>query len=371
MIKRIRVQGYRSLREIDLPLRRLTVVTGPNGSGKSNLYRTLWLISRICEGSFGKALAQEGGLVSALWAGPRLNAKKPVRMTIGFQLDDLSFELSCGFPAPANSFFSYDPNIKEEAVWTGPIRRPSTTLLERSTGNATIQDVDGTRVEYPLLIDPNESILGELREPHRYPELFKLREAVRGWRFYHDFNTNDDAPLRRARIAVRTPVLSHDGSDLAAALQTILEVGDGRTLLKAISAALPGRSLNILTSGEQSISSRAIELMIGLDTEGCRRPLLANELSDGTLKFLCLAAALLSPRPPELIALNEPETSLHPDLLHPLAGLIVDATKFSQVWVTTHSTVLAEAIARRANIQPIELALHHGETIIASPPDSP
>lgn len=92
--------------------------------------------------------------------------------------------------------------------------------------------------------------------------------------------------------------------------------------------------------------------------------MLARELSDGTLKYLCLVAALMSPRPPALIALNEPESSLHPDLIQPLAELIVNASKASQVWVTTHAQSLAQAIKRIAAAGVTELRLSDGETII-------
>jgi predicted ATPase len=359
----LRVAGYRSLRDIRLPLRQLNVVVGPNGSGKSNLYRALWLITEICEGGFARSICREGGFLSALWAGPRKNAK-PVRMHLGFVTEDFSFLLSCGFPPRSESAFRFDPHIKEEAVWTGRQRKPTTTMLERSAGITWIRDLEGRRVEYPLVLSENESVLSQLREPHRFPELFALREAVRGWRFYHQFRTDEQAPLRSPQVSVQTPVLNHDGSDLAAALQTILEIGDRNRLNDAISAGLPGRTLVI-----QSNDRNAAELSVALTTQGCERPLLARELSDGTLKFLCLAAALLSPRPAALIALNEPESSLHPDLLGPLARLIVDAAEFSQIWVSTHSTLLARSIQEISGSDPIELELSEGETRIRSGDD--
>ncbi len=353
------VQKYRSLRFMELPLRQLNVITGPNGSGKSNLYRALWLVAKICEGSFARSICREGGLPSVLWAGPRLS-KKPVRMSLGFRTEDFSFELTCGFPlrgeGASQSSFCCDPEIKEEAVWHGPRRKPTTTLLERAGGITRIRDVEGARVEYPLILDSNESVLSQLREPHRFPELFSLREAVRGWRFYHIFRTDEESPMRSAQVSVRTPVLSHDGGDLAAALQTIIEIGDRHTLNEIIASALPGRTLEILQT--------ETSLLIGMRAEGCDRLLLAHELSDGTLKFLCLVACLLSPRPPALIALNEPEASLHPDLLPPLAQLIVEASKFSQVWVSTHSTLLADAIRKLSGVSPLCLRLLNGETVV-------
>ena len=364
----LQVQGYRSLRNIRLPLYQLNVVTGPNGSGKSNLYRALWLISQIADGGFARSLCREGGFLSALWAGPRTSAK-PVRMTLGFRTEDLQYELSCGFPQPSSSAFVFDPEIKEETIWHGAARKPSATLLHRKVGNTTIRDLDGQRVEFPLLLDSSELVLNQLREPHRYPELLALREEIRAWRFYHQFRTDEQSPLRSPRVGVRTPVLSHDGSDLAAALLTIEEIGDGAALHRAISSAFPGRELEIEVSEPNPTKKTpgVSEFVVTMsDEETLTRTLRAHELSDGTLKFLCLTAALLSPRPPALIALNEPEASLHPDLLEPLARLIVDASKSSQIWITTHSPVLVQHLQKLGKVLPIQLRLDRGETILES-----
>ena len=95
---------------------------------------------------------------------------------------------------------------------------------------------------------------------------------------------------------------------------------------------------------------------------GLQRPLDATELSDGTLRYLCLLAALMSPRPPPLLALNEPETSLHPDLLAPLGELIAQAAERSQLWITTHSETLADEVARRTGGRVLALEKVQGET---------
>ena len=90
----------------------------------------------------------------------------------------------------------------------------------------------------------------------------------------------------------------------------------------------------------------------------------ANELSDGTLRYLALAGALLGYRLPGFIALNEPEASLHPDLLEPLARLIVRAAERTQVWVVTHSERLADAFASVGGITPRTVIKKSGETWI-------
>jgi predicted ATPase len=89
-----------------------------------------------------------------------------------------------------------------------------------------------------------------------------------------------------------------------------------------------------------------------------------SELSDGTLRYLCLLAALLSPRPPPFVSLNEPEMSLHPDLLAPLGKLIAEASRRSQIWVTTHSEPLASAIAANGSVMPLRLGKELGATVL-------
>jgi predicted ATPase len=87
-------------------------------------------------------------------------------------------------------------------------------------------------------------------------------------------------------------------------------------------------------------------------------------LSDGTLRYLLLVAALLSPRPPGLMVLNEPETSLHPELLPSLARLIAQASKRSQIVLVSHASPLVSALNAEANSRPIVLEKHLGETLV-------
>lgn len=142
--------------------------------------------------------------------------------------------------------------------------------------------------------------------------MLAVREAVRGWRFYDHCRTDSEASARTAQIGTFTPILHHDGTNLAAALQTILEIRSDEALATTLEDAFPGSRLYV------EVQNGRLELQ--LQQHGLLRPLSAAELSDGTLRYLLWAAALLTPRPPELMVLNEPETSLHPDLLPALAG---------------------------------------------------
>ena len=116
-----------------------------------------------------------------------------------------------------------------------------------------------------------------------------MRESIRSWRFYDHFRTDHDAPARIPQLGTRTPILHHDGRDLAAALQTIREIGDSRALDAAVADAFPGSSLSIRWDG----SGRCI---VDLHQQGLLRPLSASEISDGTLRYLLWIAALLTPR---------------------------------------------------------------------------
>ncbi|HEY9714943.1 MAG TPA: AAA family ATPase, partial [Chroococcales cyanobacterium] len=322
--------------------------------GKSNLYRAMYLIAAAASGQFARTLAEEGGMPSVLWAGAQSKNERK-RLVLHVRLSELEYKLICGLPIPSESAFTLDPEIKREEIH---FRKGASRvrLLIRRGGNVTACDADGKRISFPLMVSSSESILSNLIEPHKFPEISRLRQEILGWRFYHQFRTDPGAPSRHPQIGVRTPVLSHDGSDLAAALQTIREIGDVERLERSVHHAFPGASLG--TGG------RSGEFTVSMSMPGFHRPFAAKELSDGTLQYLCLLAALLSPRPPGMMALNEPETSIHPDLYEPLARLIADASTRTQVWITTHSRALSDYLLDLTGETPIELTKVGGATKI-------
>jgi predicted ATPase len=326
-----------------LPLSPLTVVTGANGTGKSSLYRALRLLADASRNGAVAALAREGGLSSTLWAGPEAGTKKgrpvqgtvrtrPIELRLGFGGDEYGYALDLGLPRPGETMFNLDPEFKREALWNGLVLRPAMLVADRTGHAVRARNADGAWESQNIRL--TDSMLSELAEP----EVLLLRDRMRSWRFYDQFRTDRDAPARQSRIGTRTPVLDHDGADLPAALQTIREVGAAEDLSSAVADAFPGSRVEVV--------DRDGRFGLRFHQYGLLRPLDAAELSDGTLRYLLWVAALLTPRPPELLVLNEPETSLHPELLPPLAHLITAAATRSQIVVVTHSSVLTGALEK-------------------------
>lgn len=365
------IANYRSIRDLTLPLERLNVITGENGSGKSNLYKALRLLAETAKEGVINSLAEEGGLTSTYWAGPETLSRSmkrgdvpieggprhhAVRLKLGFASDHYGYAITLGLPTPSSSAFAHDPEIKREVIFNGPYYRPASSLVERK-GNLLKVRSDRQWQVATQKVPVYGSMFDQLADPTTAPEVFQVREMIRNWRFYDHFRTDKDAPARQAQLLTRTPVLHHDGRDLASAIQTIVETGDRQALARAINDAFPGSRLEVM---QQSEGRSAIAFY----QQGLLRPLSAAELSDGTLRFILWVAALLTPRPPELMVLNEPETSLHPDLLPALARLILQASQHTQIWVISHASRLVNALMQDPECHLIELEKELGQTQI-------
>ncbi|HEY9677344.1 MAG TPA: AAA family ATPase [Drouetiella sp.] len=355
-----KVSGYRSIKNVWLRLRPVNVIVGPNGCGKSNLYKSMYLLHCAAKGTLAAVLAEEGGIDSVIWAGPvsKNEAKLVPRMRLSIRSDKFEYNMMCARTSPKSAPYTFgsDPEIKEEDFYLikGTQRY---TLVKRRKSFIEARNAEGKMVEYTERVLPSESVLSSLRDFNNFPELFAIREEILNWRFYHNFRTDIDSPMRKKQISAMTPVLSDDGRDLAAAFETIRELGDGDLLMETLEEAFPGSHFQVKTEG----TSRRF---LTMQTKGIGRLLEAREFSDGTLQYVCLVCALLCLRPPTLLAINEPEGSLHSQLLEPLAKLIVNASENTQIWLTTHSRQLADAILELTGHEPIELGMVKGETTL-------
>ena len=372
MISVLAISGYRSLRDTRIALAPLTIVTGANGCGKSSLYRALRLLADVAQGRIIRALAREGGLQSTLWAGPETigrgvkSGQHPVQglvrsasvaLKLGFASADYGYAIDLGLPVPsALTRFNRDPHIKAESMWTGERLSRATEFAQRRGPSVRLRD---RRAEWRLVdaaVATSDSMVTHCSDPDTAWELLRLREQMRDWRFYDHFRTDAESPARLRQVGTYTPILASDGADFPAAVQTILEIGDADAFHATVDDAFPGSRVEVQeTDGAFSLV---------MHQHGLLRPLQTAELSDGTLRYLLLIAALMSPRPPALMILNEPESSLHPDLLPPLARLIGAGTQRSQIILVSHATPLVDELAAAGNGTHVVLEKQFGETVV-------
>ena len=268
MLTTLAIASYRSLRDLAVPLKRLNIVTGPNGSGKSSLYRALRLLAETSQGGLVASLAREGGLASTLWAGPEqigravktgqhpvegTRRQDVVHLRLGFGSEDFGYAIDLGLPPPKPpTAFSLDPEIKRECIWAGPVLRPSGLLVDRRGPALRAKDEAGAWRTIPQPLSTSESMMTAFADPRGAPEMIAVRERMRSWRFYDHFRTDAEAPARQPQVGTHTPVLAPDGADLAAAVQTMREIGDAEALAAAVDDAFPSATVTVAHAGGAS-----------------------------------------------------------------------------------------------------------------------
>ncbi len=354
--------NYRSLKSIRMDMAGVNLFIGENGVGKSNLYRALQLIQAAVRGRLAHEIAREGGMASALWSGRRRSGD-PVRIKLEVELLDdvqaLSFlyRVEAGLrPAKAAAGFIFEPQVKEEELKVDAGR--PVTVMKRAGPGIFVRNAAGRMEEHPEQALTSETAIALLGDAGHYPEIGTFRRAIDGWRFFHGFRTDRDSPLRSPCLAVTAPMLDEDGSNLAAVFATLFHTRqDTVDLDRAIADAFGGARLVVPEPEEFAEFSLVFP-------DFPQRQFSPRELSDGQMRFLALAGALLSYRKPRFIALNEPETSLHPDMLPALAEMIASASADSQIWIVTHSELLAAEIHKRCGARPKRVIRNDGATWI-------
>jgi predicted ATPase len=366
MISLLSIKNYRSLKDVCFELAPLTVITGPNGSGKSNIFRALALLKAAANGRFAEALAAEGGMPGALFAGPEsLNLddaktgivqgtarKHRIELVLGLELNQLKFELITGLPPQSpvdQSFFTQDPDIKNELLWRDKRTSKSTLLARKATAMTAGDQATG--------LASHESMLWQLADHSLHPELTHMRRGLSQLRLYHGFSTDAHSSIRQVRIGFRSDYLNDDGSNLSSVIANIQMIGDLSAFDDAIESAFPGAKVRIQRDDGGRFHLQWQQL-------GLLRPLSTAELSDGTLRYLCLLAALYAPRDSAVLAFNEPELSLYPELLIPLAKQFRQASLRSQVIVVSHAQSLVNALEDFGDAHMVRLKREFGATHI-------
>ena len=183
--------------------------------------------------------------------------------------------------------------------------------------------------------DPQRSIMSQLRDPYNYPEITELSNYFQSIRVYREWHLGPDSPVRKLQRAdLPIDFLLEDGSNLGLVLNDFQNRRETWTHFQ--------NNLRLLYPELDYLHTRVqggyVEVMV--HEKGMETPLHAIRLSDGTLRFMCLLAILCHPEPPPLICIEEPELGLHPDILPTVAKLLVDASRRTQLIVTTHSEIL-------------------------------
>ncbi len=362
------IEGYRSIRSIHTRIDDFSVILGKNGCGKTNLFKALKLLQAAAKGEIIHSLAAEGGLTSALWAGKAgYTTQKTEQIKLSLVMGPYQYVICIGHPdnnevalrwatRKDSQDITSEPVIKSERLTRIDSAQPL-TLMERTGNKIFLRQMDGKIVPGPETLLGSETVLHSIQDGVRFPELELVRSNMENWRFYHNFETDRNALSRQPSLGLCTPYLGEDGHNLAALFDTLIHYNHHTDkIAEAINSAFPGSDLFIKTQNGKSILTMTFPDM--------SRPFAAHELSDGTLRFLCLIAALKSLRTPQFIALNEPETSLHQEFMAPMAKLLLEASQTSQVWVTTHSIPLVNALNSLGASPPQYLELRNSQTCL-------
>lgn len=313
-----------------LELRALNVLIGPNGSGKSNVLAAIDLLKRTTDSlDLGLAAGED-----FIWKGA---AGKPTVLQAITQATP-------GEPALVHRLEMQDIGpvslrLREHITsWKPAGEAPDLFPLFTSTGRHYKPHLKATPIPDGRL-NEEASVLAQFRDPLQYPELSDLGEAYQHIRIFRDWGLGAfSSPRRPQRTDIRSDFPSDDGANLGLVLNKLRRnVGLKKQLLAALNELYAD-----ITDFDVAVEGGYAQVYL---QEGDFN-IPASRLSDGTLRYLYLAAILLHPSPPPLICLEEPEVGLHPDAILAIGRLIRDASERTQLIVTTHSDILVDVLGR-------------------------
>ena len=339
LIKRLKVSGLLSFgpKGIDLPMRGLNVFIGPNGSGKSNLIEVLALL-RAAPKSLPAPVKEMGGVREWLWKGGRSPSEAVVDVVVSNPGKNQDLRHVLSVREHGTRFEVVDESIENEPPYAG---KPDPYFYYRyQRGHPILRDFqDKERKLKREQVLPEESILSQVRDPERYPVLATLQTSYSDIRLFRNWSFGPEAALRREQSAHgRGDYLDDGGGNLALVLSKIRN-----RVRKELTQSLRKLYAGIEDIGFE-IDGGTVQLFL---EESGGRQIPATRLSDGTLRYLCLLAILLHPKPPPLVAIEEPELGLHPDVIGHIADLLQAAAERTQLVVTTHSRALVDALAEQ------------------------
>ena len=346
-ILNLKIQGYRSLKDVSWVPDNLNVLIGPNGSGKSNILRVLEMISISARGQLGKHIQRAGGMDPLVWDGTAESINFSVKVSPGeenrsIEKDSLTYNMTIE-RIGKGSTYRIDSELLgnyyrvEKGEQVEPFK-----MIERKARRAVVFDENEHSLVAPEeSIIEEESLLSLSSGPFTQNRFIPpFQSYLAGWSIYHDLHVNMDAPIRQPTIARHETRVEPDGQNLISVLHTLYT--GNRDFKNDINLAMRtafGDDFDELVF--PPAADQRIQLRVRWKT--LSREQSAADLSDGTLRFLFLLTVLASPNPAPLIAIDEPETGLHPLMLPIVAEYAVDASERTQVILTTHSPQLLDA----------------------------
>ncbi len=341
-LKQLHLESFLSFAPHSEPieLEPLNVLIGPNGGGKSNLIEAIDLLSATPH-DVAKCIRDGGGVGEWLWKGVRpaepatidavVEADTPTGRPIRYRLE---------FTEVANRLEVLDEAIEE--VESRPGESDVYFYYRFQHGRPAINVLEAGESTHPRHLEraslrPDQSVLAQRKDPDQYPEVTWVGERFAGFSTFREWSFGRYGSLRRPQPAdLPEDRLLPDAGNLALVLNQI-EHHDGREFDRLLGRFLPRfERMSTLVSGGQ--------VQFYLHERGLGSPVAATRLSDGTIRFVAILAALLTPSPPPLLCMEEPELGLHPDAVAIVAELLVEASSRMQLVVTTHSDTLVSAL---------------------------
>jgi predicted ATPase len=315
-VQSIAISGYKSIDAAKLVLGPVTVLVGPNGAGKSNVIEAVELLGRIADAELALEVGLRGGAAAVLHDG----AKGPAHISLRAEASDgkrgNAYEAVLVPAAQAGLIFErevveFHDKTRYPQPWNEIIGRghQESRLAEVAAGDTT-----GSRVARHTL------------------------DMLQGCRVYHFQDTSAQAPVKQPGYASDTEILHPDARNLAAFLARLQaeSSADYQSIVRTVRTVAPFFRDFVLSpdsSGRVSLRWKQADSSTVFPAEA---------LSDGTLRFICLATLLLQPRPPALLVLDEPELGLHPFAISILVEMLRSAAVRSQVLAATQSVTLLD-----------------------------
>lgn len=338
LINQIKIQNLLSFDEkgIDLQLKKLNVLIGPNGSGKSNFIEAISLLQSAPR-LLADPVKDSGGIADWLWKG-KTNPKALVDVVTCKQDEKRKqfIRHSLSFSEVGRKFDLQDERIENEMPVKGEnepyfyyrFQNNHPVLNNINEDKRTLQRVD---------IDPEQSILSQIKDPFQYPEITELAKEYQKIRIYREWSFGRySMPRLPQRVDGRNDFLDENYSNLALILHGMNKFPQQKKKLIEKLRILYPRFDDVY------VDIQGVTVQIFFTEKNYSIP--ATRLSDGTLRYLSLLAILYSPNKPSLLCIEEPELGLHPDILPTIAELLKETSEEVQIVVTTHSEVIIDAL---------------------------